>query len=133
MQRSAQFDAAANDLVFLQLDDRRDDVDFGFGARAFANHVLEGAVILGAAIGIAGAVFGNCADVDRIGADGFGPAHGDAQKVRITERNVGDGNFAGARVGVGSGRRVELIFGDGDVLVGEGGAADGAEVIELDD
>ncbi len=30
-------------------------------------------------------------------------------------------------------RRVELIFGDGDGLVGEGGAADGAEVIELDD
>src|SRR3984885_2365413 len=128
MQRSAQFDAAADDLVFLELDDRRDDIDLRFRARAFANHVLEGAVILGAAVRIAGAVFGDRADVDRVRALGFGPAHGHAEKMRVAERDVGDWNFAD----VWCGRRVELIFGHGDVLIGEGGSADGAEVIELD-
>src|ERR1700685_804520 len=123
MQRGAQFDAAADDLAFLQLNDRSDDVDLRFRARDFANHILEGAVILGAAVGIAGAVFGDRTDVDRIGADGFGPADGDGKKMRVAEWDVGDGNFASVR----SGWRVELIFGDGDVLVGESRTADGTE------
>src|ERR1700722_20049681 len=109
MQRGAQFDAAPDDLAFLQLDDRRDDVDLRFRARAFANRVLKGAVILGTAVGIAGAVFGDCTDIDRIGADGFGPADGDGKKMRVAEWDVGDRNIASVR----SGWRVELIFRDG--------------------
>ena len=49
--------------------------------------------------------------------------------MRVAERDIGDGDVAAVR-GCGG---VKLIFGNGDVLVGEGGPADGAEVIELDD
>src|SRR5579862_4761961 len=104
MQRGTQFDAAADNLIFLELDDRRDDFNLRFRPGAFTNHILEGAVILGATIRIAGAVFGNGADVDLAGADGFGPTHGDAEKVRVAEWNIGNRDFAFVR----SGRLVEL-------------------------
>src|ERR1700722_13675402 len=103
MQRGAQFDAAPDDLVFLQLDDGRDDIDLRFGARAFANHVLERAVVFGATVGIAGAVFGDSADVNRIGADGFGPADRDGKEMGVAEWHVSDGNVAGVWSGWGRG------------------------------
>src|ERR1700744_5037904 len=130
MQRGAQFDAAANDLILFELDDRSDDVDLSFGARTFADDVLEGGVILGPAVGVAGAVFGDSADEYLVSACGFGPAYGDAEEVGVAERNVGDGDFAHVCRCRGG---VELIFGDGDGLVGKRGAADGTEVIEMDD
>src|SRR4051812_20329243 len=119
MQRSPQFDSTADDLVLLELDDRSDDFDLRFGARAFTNHILKGSVIFGAAIGIAGTVFGDGTDVDRVGANGFGPAHRDGKKVRVAKRDVSDWDVAAIRTG----RRMQLILGDRDALIGESRAA----------
>src|SRR5579871_1316311 len=130
MQRSVQFDATPDDLIFPEFDHRSDDFDSRFGTRALANHVLKGAVILGTAIGIPGTVFGHRADVDFAGPDGFGPAHGDAEKMRVAERHVSDRDLAAARAACGRG---ELIFRHGNALVGECRTTDGAEIVELND
>src|SRR5450755_3427804 len=125
MEGSAELEAFANDSAFLEGDNRGDDFDAGFRARADANQFLESAIIFRAAIGIAGAVFGDCADVDGVSADDFGPTDGHGKKMGVAKGHVGDGNFGGAH-GV-------MIFGDGNVSVGKRGTADGTKMIELDD
>ncbi len=98
------------------------------GPGAFANHVLKGPVIFRPAIRISGAVFLHRTDVNGAGPDRFGPTNRDREKMRIAKGHVGDWNTAAVRR-----RRVELIFGNGDILVGERGAANRPEVIELHD
>src|ERR1700730_3852642 len=126
MQRRAEVDALANDCAFLQRDYRRGDFNMRLGAGAHANQFLKDAIILWAAIGIAGAVFRDRADVDGLSADDFRPAYRYGKEMRVAKRHVSYGNFVGARV-----VRDVLIFGDDDVGVGESRAADGSKMIQL--
>src|ERR1700732_3317401 len=128
MQWRAQFHAALDDFTFLQGDHRRHDFDFRLWSRPLADYVLKSAIVLWPAIGIAGAVFGHRADVYRARSDRFGPAHRHGKKMRIAKWHVGDRNAALMRRG-----RVELIFGNADVLVRQRRTADRTEVIELHD
>src|SRR5882724_2359899 len=128
MQRRAQFDAPPDDLAFLQSDDRRYDFDLRFRPRAHADQLLEHAVVLRPAIRIAGAVFCYCAYVNRPGSNRFRPAHRHGKKMRISKGNVGYGNRAAMRAG-----RAQLIFWDGNALVGERRSANRSKVVELHD
>jgi len=123
---SAEFSALVNDFTFFHVDDRRDDLDVRVGLGADADQLLEDLVIFGAAIGVAGTVFGNSSDVKSASADGFRPTDTDAEEVCVAKGDVGNGNFACTGVG-------ELIFGDVDAIVGQRGAADGAEMLEFCD
>src|SRR5450755_2224757 len=125
MKGRAELEAFANDGAFFEGDDWRDDFDAGFRTRADANQFLEDAIVFRAAIGIAGAVFSNGADVDGVSADGFRPADRYGKKVGVAKGHVGDRNFGGV-LGV-------LIFGDFYILVGERRTANGSKVIELDE
>src|SRR5450432_3027828 len=133
MQRSAQRAAAADDFAFLQSDYWSDDFDLRLRTRANANYFLERSIVFGAAIGIAGAVFGHGTDVDFARADGFSPADRYGKKMRVAEWDVGDGNVCGVRAAPARRWLVQFVFRDGYALIREGGAADGAEVIELND
>jgi len=126
MKRCFELQATANDFTFSHVNDRRDNLDFCIRLGAFVDHLLEGPVIVGAAIWITGAVFEDGADIDGVSVDDFGPANGCREKVSVAERNVSDGDGEGCG---GGGRQV---FGNGNVRVGEGGAADLGENVEVD-
>lgn len=126
MKRGFELHAVANDFTFSHVNDRRDNLDFCLGLGSFVDHLLEGPVIVGAAIWITGAVFEDGADIDGVNADDFGPANGCGEKVSVAERNVSDGDGEGRG---GGGRQV---FGNGNVRVGEGGTADLGENVEMD-
>src|ERR1700737_4630343 len=126
MQRGAELDALANDFAFLQGDYRRGDFNMRLGASAHANQFLKYAIIFRAAIGIAGTVFRDRADVDGVSADDFRPAYRYGKKIRVAKRHVSDGYFVRA----GAVRDV-LMLRDGDVSVGKRGSADGSKMIQL--
>src|SRR5208337_4024348 len=96
--------------------------------RACAYQLLKHAVVFRPAIGVAGTVFRDRADVDGLGANGLRPAHRDAQKMSIAKRHVGHGNLAST----GS-RSAQLILWYRNSLIRQGRAADGTEMIQLDD
>ena len=126
MEGRGEFKAAADYLVLAHGDKRRFDAD-GAVARAGADELLKGLVVGGTAVGIAGAVLLDGADVDGLGAEHLCPTDGGGEEVRVAEGNIGDGNAGADSVGVGPVRR---RFGDGDAAVGKGGAADDAEEVD---
>jgi hypothetical protein len=77
MQWSSKFNATADDFTFLESDHRSNDFNLGFGTRAFANELLECAVIFGAAIGISGTIFRYRSYVNGTRTDRFGPTDRD--------------------------------------------------------
>src|SRR5271165_4464283 len=94
-------------------------------ARAGANDLLEGFIVRGAAVGIAGAVLLDGADEDGSGPQHLGPTDGCGQKVGIAKRHIGDGNRL-------ANRGVLRCAGNGDGGVGERRAADAPEDIDLE-
>src|ERR1700730_3737374 len=126
MQRGAELDAFADDLAFLQGDHRRCDFNMRLRASAHANQFLKDAIIFRAAIGIAGAVFRDRADVDGVSADDFRPAYRYGKKMRVAKRHISNGYFVTTRVG-----RNVLMLWYGDGAVGKRGAADGSKMIQL--
>ena len=128
MQRGAELDALANDFAFLQGDYRRSDFNICFRAGACANQFLKDTMIFRAAIGIAGAVFRDRADVDGVSADDFRPADRYGKKMRVAKRDVCDGDFVGLRM-----VRNMLMLRDGDAPVGKRGASDSSKMIQLND
>src|SRR5882724_8809527 len=62
LQRSAQVEAAADDLSLTQCDERSRNLDASLFCTN-ADHLVEGLVVLRTAIGVAGAVLRDCADV----------------------------------------------------------------------
>src|SRR6185369_7730423 len=122
LQGRTQLQSAADDLSLAECDERRGDRDVrGFGTNA--DHLIEGLIVLGAAVGISGGVLRHRADVNLIRSEHLRPTDRGRKKMRVAERNVGDGNFF-ADVGG---------FWDGDVLVRERGAADLREAAVLDE
>src|SRR5690349_10574296 len=76
MQRSAECEACAHDLRFLQVNYRRPDRDVCFRFCAEVDHVLKRRVKLGAAIGIARRILGDCSYIYGARSDHFAPTHG---------------------------------------------------------
>src|SRR5579871_5249037 len=95
MQRGTQLDALANDFAFSERDDGCLYLDVCLRARAHADEFLKDAIVFGAAIGIAGAVFGDGADINGMSAKDLGPAYGDGKKMGVAKRDVGHGDFVG--------------------------------------
>src|SRR3954464_3559063 len=122
LQGRTQLQPAADDLTLAECDERRGDSD----VRCFCAHLdelVERVVVLGAAVGVAGAILCDGADVDLFRSQHLGPADGSRKKMRIAEWDVGYGNLF-ADVG---------RFGDSDVLVRKRGAADLSEAAVLDE
>src|SRR3954453_7473385 len=63
LQGRAQLEATADDLSLTECDERSRDLDACL-FRAHPDHLVEGVVVLGAAIGITGAILRDRADID---------------------------------------------------------------------
>jgi hypothetical protein len=75
-----------------------------FGSRR--DELVEGLVVRRPAVRISGAVLLHGANVYQRGSEHLGPAHGDREKVRVAERDVGDGHLrANLRPGRGHRQR----------------------------
>src|SRR5919205_1616604 len=122
-ERRAEFQPPPDDLRLAQAYDGRPDPDAGLGACAHVNGALEGFVELGAAVGVAGRVLGDRADVDARRPDDLGPTRRGAEQVRVAEGDVAGRNLA----------RGEVCFRDGYRAVRQRRAADAREVFERDD
>src|SRR4051812_11752296 len=92
LQGSAQFKAAPDDLSLTECDERRGDLDASL-FRAHSDHLIKSVVVLRTAIGVAGAVLCDRADVDLLRTEHLGPADRCGKKMRVAERHVGDGNL----------------------------------------
>lgn len=89
MEGRSQFNPKRDNLLLAEMDERRVDFDASV-AGAFADKLLEGMVIGGAAVGVSRAILLHRADDDLLGSDDFGPAYGGGEEVGVAERNVGD-------------------------------------------
>ncbi len=94
MERCAQFNSQPNDLVFAHGDQGCFDPDIALFCTHF-DELIEGIVVGGTAVGIAGAVLLDCADKDDFCAQNLGPAYRGGEKMRVAEGDVGDGNLGG--------------------------------------
>src|ERR1700687_242998 len=92
MQRRADFDAPANDSALGQLNHWSNDLDACLGASSHAYQLLKYAVVLCTTIGVAGAIFGHCANPHRAGANSLRPAYRHGKEMRVAKRHVGNGN-----------------------------------------
>ena len=131
MERRAQFNPEPDDLVLAEVNERGDHTDAAV-ARARADELVEGFVVGGSAVGVAGAVLLDGADEHLCGAENFRPTDRGGKEVRIAERDVGDGDIGAGAVGL-AGLRLRLSVRYGDSGVREGGAADAAEDIGVED
>ena len=123
-----------DNLGFFQGDERSDDLNSAvFSSPVFGSlldDLVEGFVICGAAVGIAGAVLLDGTDVDLRSAEDFGPADGNGEEMGITEGDVSDGDLVIDLVRNVGGFGHVCRDSDGDVR--EGGAADGTESFVAD-
>src|ERR1700745_34512 len=87
MEGRAEFKAAADYLVLAHGDKRRLDAD-GAVTCAGADELLKGFVVGGAAVGIAGAVLLDRADVDGFGAEHLRPTDSGGEEVRVAEGDI---------------------------------------------
>src|SRR4051812_41345889 len=74
LQGRTKLQSAADDLSLAECDERRGDSD----VRGFCTHaddLVEGVIVLGAAIGVAGAVLRDRADVDLLRPQHLGPTY----------------------------------------------------------
>lgn len=150
MEGRMQFKAEGHNLLLAEMDERGGDFDASV-ARSGANKLPKRFVIRGAAVRITGAVLLDRADEDGARAEHLGPAYGGGEEVRIAEGNVGDGDlhptdvdlsvhpvnedlFTGTPV-VGAPIFADGLsfggFGNRDSGVGEGGASDATEEIDI--
>ena len=127
MERCGQFKGKPHDLALTHLDERGDNFDFPVAGTG-ADELLEGFVIGGTAVGIAGAVLLNGTDNDFLRVEDFCPADRCGEEMRVAERNVGNGNGFSYRFGL---RMKRGRVGDGDVGVGEGRASDLSKDVDL--
>src|SRR6267378_5554854 len=81
-QGRTEFEAATDDLCLAKCDERSRDLDASFFG-AHTDDLIESVVILGAAVGVAGAVLLNRADVDRFCSQDLRPADRRRKKMRI--------------------------------------------------
>ena len=124
MERRGQFKAKLNDLTLSHMDERSDNFDVSI-AGAGANKLLEGLVVGRTAVGITGAVLLDGADEDLFRAQNLGPTDRCGEKMGVAEGDVGDGDRFANRLGWPG-------LGNGDRGVGECGAADLAEDVDLE-
>src|SRR5882724_6254671 len=122
LQRRAQLQAAADDFCLAKCDERSGDLDASL-FRPYADDLTESVVILGAAVGVTGAVLRDRADVDLGCSQHLGPTDRCGKKMRIAEGDVGDGDPGADVAG----------FGDGDAFVSQRGPADLSEAAVLDE
>ncbi len=101
-RRALQFQTEPDDLHLLEGDERSLDVDVAFFGSGL-DEAIEGGVVLGTAVGIAGAVLGDGADEDVVGAEDLGPTDGDGEEMGVAEGNVGDGDVRAPISGPASG------------------------------
>src|SRR5690348_10573800 len=98
LERSAERDPRPNDLFLAHVDDGRLDTDVA-GRSAELNHFIERSVIFRTAVGIPAGIFVHGSDEDPLGAPDLGPAHGDGEYVRISERDVGSRDLGVVQIG----------------------------------
>ena len=88
---------------------------------------VEGSIILRPAIGIAGTVGLDGADINLFRSQDLGPTDRDGEKMRVAEWDIGNGNARG------NVRRIVVVcpigvrFGDGDSFVGQSRTPDRAK------
>jgi len=122
VQRCVQCQALGHDLGLLEMDEGRVElqVRLGFGAQVGGG--FKGFQEDLAAIGIAAAVFLHEPHEDVRGLQHFSPAHGRGQQVPVAKGHVAHGHALA----------MEITFGQGDACVGQGRAANLAQVLETD-
>lgn len=128
----AQFEPLADDLDFGEMHEGGFDaraVPFDPGAGGPVGHGLEGVDVLGSAVRVARVIKGVDPDVDGAGVDDLGDRQSVAQEDGVSRGDVGHGDLVGAVANARWGGVVGLRH--VDVVIGEGGAAEGAE-IDLD-
>ena len=103
VKRGAQFHAEPDDLVLLEVDDRREDPDAGRRARAGIDGPRECVTERLRTVGVSGSVFFNGAQIHTRCADGFGPGDTETEEERISEGHIRDGDVVPIGVGVGNG------------------------------
>src|SRR6266404_5899192 len=92
LQGRPQVEATANDLSLAKCDERSRDLDASlFGADA--DDLVEGLVVLGAAVGVAGAILRDRADVDLGCSQNLCPTYRRGEEMRVAEGDVGDGDL----------------------------------------
>src|SRR3954453_3438408 len=91
-QGRTQLQSAADDLSLAECDEWRGDCDVRCLV-AHADDLVEGVVVLRAAVGVAGAILRDRANINLFRAQHLGPTDRSGKKMRVAERNVGDGNL----------------------------------------
>src|SRR5437763_10350209 len=120
MEWRVQFKAQPHNFNLTQMNEWGDDF-YCSVFRAGLNHAVEGFIIGGTAVGIAGAVLFDGADNNFLRSQNLGPAHRGGQEMRVAKGNVGDRNIVAHGMSGRGGR------GYGDVFIGEGGASNGTQ------
>ncbi len=123
-----ELDSFADDLGFgpgdqRSMDDQAIALDCGFGGKIC--HRFEGADVFWTAIGIAAVVQGVYADVDIHRTEDFGPSQGVGKKDGVSSWDVGQGDIGSEFLG-------RIVFGNGQIFVGQSAASEACQV-ELDD
>src|SRR5918912_2196385 len=94
-QRERRFEvhSASYDLRFSERNHGSNDLDHSLRTRPRLYRALERRVEFRSAIRITRRIFSHCADVDTLRADGFGPARGNREQVRVAKGNVAGGDM----------------------------------------
>src|SRR5690349_15280751 len=130
MKWRAEFNPFVDNGILVQVNQRCDDLDgwprvlcggFGAGFGSHADQFVEDAVVLGAAVGIAGAVRFDRADENLARADHLGPRNGDGQEVSVAKGHVARRDIVLAYW------RIQIRFAQRDGAVRQGRPADLAE------
>ena len=102
-KRCGEFHAKSDDLCFFEVDNRREDSDVGFRACTGVDRPCERVTERLRTIGVSGTVFFDGAQIHTRCADGFCPRNPQAEKERIPERYIRDGNVVPVGDGIGNG------------------------------
>src|SRR5258708_11325546 len=124
MQWRAQFAALLHNFTLLHADHGSDDFNVRFRTRSRANEFLKNAIVLRAAIRIAGAVFRNGADVHSLSADCLRPAYGHGQKMGVAKWNVSHWNRTSG------GGHIEHVLWNGNARIRQSGTPNLTKVVQ---
>src|ERR1700726_3522627 len=126
MEWCVQFKAQPHNFGLAHVDERSGDLNGSF-FRAGMDYAVEGFIVGGTTVGIAGAILLDCADKDFLRSQNLGPAYGGGQKMGVAKGYIGHWNGVadGVARGVGSGHS--------DAGIGEGGAPDSAQRVIADE
>ena len=92
MEGSVEFNSETDDLALFHVDEWGFDADEAFPG-PLADEGVEGVVVGGTAVGVAGGVLLDCADDDGFRTEDLCPAYGGGEEVSVAEGNVGDWDF----------------------------------------